>query len=127
MATDSKYLEVAYDRYCEEDRKELYNRSYRILYPHPSQDQNGELDILINRYLYIQKKKAYKIIQNCSHMVGEPLDFEIMKEYCPEHYFDGGDILIHMLERPLEEMPLYINSSSELVNYIAKWRIERGK
>ena len=38
-----------------------------------------------------------------------------------------SDVIVHLLEIPLGEVPLYMNSGETLVRNLAAWRLERGE
>ena len=62
----------------------------------------------------------------------EKLPFEVLMrdsfdaEVCTQ-YFRWKDIFIHVLEVPIEEIPLYINSKDSMVSFFARYRLKAGK
>jgi hypothetical protein len=55
--------------------------------------------------------------------------FPILMDYIgskPEEPLSRGVVIVHMLELPLSEIPLYINSRDPLVVDLASWRIKKG-
>ena len=42
-------------------------------------------------------------------------------------YFRWREILIHILEIPMSEVPLYLNSEDSIVKFFSRWRLKIGK
>lgn len=61
-----------------------------------------------------------------------PLNFEILMrvtydEDIQSPLFKNYEIIVHMLEIPFKDLPLYLNSKDEWVVFLAKWRLKHGK
>ena len=79
-----------------------------------------------NRKHYLLALEGYK------ERVESGMPFNILKAITydsnvEKKYFRSDDIIVHMLEAPFEEMPLYINSKEGYAAFFSKWRMEIGK
>ena len=126
MATQDRTLELGFDRYSSVELKGLHSLLV-------NKDSTGSFEdlkgILLDREWYGRKKNAYIVIRDYAHLVEKSFDFTTMRKYIkhdPVVLFDLGDIIIHLFEIPLKEIPLYLNSEAEEVVLIAKWRLEKG-
>jgi hypothetical protein len=84
---------------------------------------NVELVNLIEKYSqytdFVGYKRSGMPFQVLSYA---PVDGSISKKY-----FKWREILIHILEMPLRDIPLYVNSKEPWASFFSKWRLERGK
>lgn len=79
------------------------------------------------------KRKFYqKAYEGYQERVEGGIPFDILKKCTydgnvEKKYFRSDDIIVHMLEAPFEDMPLYINSKENYASFFSKWRLEIGK
>ena len=118
--------ELGYDRYSPLELKKLHGLLV-------NQDSTGSFEdpkgILLDREWYNRKKNAYQVAREHAHLLETELDYTTMRKHVKEDsvvLFDLGDIIVHLLEIPIKDIPLYLNSRSEEVNIIATWRLEMG-
>jgi hypothetical protein len=125
MAFEYRELDLGYDRYTDQELRELHQSLASV--GQYLNNFEGQLDILLDRNRYIQKMKGYLIVLNLGHTVGKGIDYTTMRlEHPIRGAFDNGDIVIHIMELPMEEVPLYVNSGDDIVAFISKWRLVQG-
>jgi len=64
--------------------------------------------------------------------LGSSLNFDILMRVTYDEdiqtpFFKNFEVIVHMLEIPFMDLPLYLNSKDEWVVFLAKWRLVHGR
>lgn len=123
--------DIGFDRYNKKDLMYLYSGLISKLdraYPDSTLEFITEdLFILLDRDRYISKMNAYYFVQYHANKIENPVDYTSMADCTPSITFDRSDIVIHILEIPLGDVPLYTTSRSKTVRFLVNWRLKLGK
>ena len=96
-----------------------------------------ELQSLLTRERYMVAYQKYRgEYQGARGTEGLKPFFKDLKENYPRiaeydgNYFEPitrTSLVVHMLELPLSEVPLYLTSADEQVRILSKWRLKKGR
>jgi hypothetical protein len=80
----------------------------------------------------VPTRSRYDFRKSFEEYIKSDMPFHVLKEsdfnvdICRK-YFRWRHMVMHVLEMPMSELPLYLNSESKEIAFLAKWRLKSGK